>query len=196
MCGFRRDVPRVLPGYRAYVHASYSESLPLAIIEAMGAGLPVVSSDAGGVPELFQEPEHGRFWPIEDPQRGAEILIDLLESEPEVQRAGRAALEKFRSDYDAEVVAPRLVSFLRSAPRMQARPRDRREVRGSSEVKKVEGETEVSKPNNRRPGVLLDRDGTIINDRGYVGSVDRSSCSTGRPRPSQRSTRPTCRSPW
>jgi histidinol-phosphate phosphatase family protein len=30
----------------------------------------------------------------------------------------------------------------------------------------------VSNPNNRRPGVLLDRDGTIIDDRGYVGSVD------------------------
>ncbi len=30
----------------------------------------------------------------------------------------------------------------------------------------------MSKPNNRRPGVLLDRDGTIIDDRGYVGSVE------------------------
>jgi glycosyltransferase involved in cell wall biosynthesis len=106
-------VPRLLPGYRAYVHASYSESLPLAVIEAMGAGLPVVCSDAGGVPELFEDPEHGRFWPIDDPQRGAEILVDLLESEEELRRAGRSARAKFRSDYDAEVVAPRLVSFLR-----------------------------------------------------------------------------------
>jgi glycosyltransferase involved in cell wall biosynthesis len=113
LCGFRRDVPRLLPGYRAYVHASYSESLPLAVIEAMGAGLPVVCSDAGGVPELFEDPEHGRFWPIDDPQRGAEILVDLLESEEELRRAGRSARAKFRSDYDAEVVAPRLVSFLR-----------------------------------------------------------------------------------
>ena len=116
LCGFRRDVPRLLTGYRVYVHASYSESSSLAIMEAMGAGLPVVSSDAGALPELFDDPEHGRFWPIGDPQRGAEILIDFLASEVEVRRAGRAALDKFRSDYDAEVVAPRLVSFLRSAP--------------------------------------------------------------------------------
>ena len=113
LCGFRQDVPHLLPGYRLYVHASYSESSSLAIMEAMGAGLPVVSSDAGALPELFEDPEHGRFWPIDDPQRGAEILIDFLESEQELRRAGRAALEKFRSDYDAEVVAPRLVSFLR-----------------------------------------------------------------------------------
>jgi glycosyltransferase involved in cell wall biosynthesis len=117
LCGFRPDVTSVLPGYRLYVHASYSESSSLAIMEAMGAGLPVVSSDAGALPELFEEPEHGRFWPIDDPQRGAEILVDLLEDEQELERAGRAALEKFRGDYDAEVVAPRLVSFLRASPR-------------------------------------------------------------------------------
>jgi glycosyltransferase involved in cell wall biosynthesis len=123
LCGFRRDVPSLLPGYRLYVHASYSESSSLAIMEAMGVGLPVVSSDAGALPELFDEPEHGRFWPIDDPQRGAEILIDFLESEHELRRAGRAALQKFRSDYDAEVVAPRLVSFLRSGQDTGVRPR-------------------------------------------------------------------------
>lgn len=116
LCGFRRDVPALLPGYRAYVHASYSESSSLAIMEAMAAGLPVVSSDAGALAELFEDREQGRFWPIEDPERGAEILIDLLESEPELRRAGRAALRKFQSTYDADAVAPRLISFLRSAP--------------------------------------------------------------------------------
>jgi glycosyltransferase involved in cell wall biosynthesis len=121
--GFQRDVPRQLGAYRAYVHASYSESLPLAIIEAMGAGLPVVSSGAGGVPELFEDPEHGRFWPIDDPERGADILIDLLESEQELRRAGRAALERFRSDYDAEVVAPRLLSFLQCTRTSPVDPR-------------------------------------------------------------------------
>ena len=45
--GFRPDVRDFLPGYRAYVHASYSESLPLAIIEAMAAGLPIVAGDTG-----------------------------------------------------------------------------------------------------------------------------------------------------
>ena len=115
LCGFRRDVPSLLPGYRVYVHAWYSESSSLAIMEAMGAGPPVVSSDAGALPELFEDPEQGRFWPIDDPQRGAEILIELLGSEQELSRAGRAARERFRSDYDAEVVAPRLVAYLQAA---------------------------------------------------------------------------------
>jgi glycosyltransferase involved in cell wall biosynthesis len=116
LLGFRRDAQQELPRYRVLVHASYSDSLPLAIVEAMGAGLPVVSSDTGGIPELFRDPEHGRFWPLDDPERGAQILIDLLESDQELERAGTAAREKFRAEYDADVVAPRLVSFLRSGP--------------------------------------------------------------------------------
>ena len=45
--GFRADARSFLPRYRAYVHASYSESSSLAIIEAMAAGLPIfaVTSD-------------------------------------------------------------------------------------------------------------------------------------------------------
>jgi glycosyltransferase involved in cell wall biosynthesis len=132
MRGFQRGVPGRLPGYRLFVHASYSESLPLAIIEAMGAGLPVVSSDTGGVPELFDDPEQGRFWPIDDPERGADILIALLEDEEERRRAGRAAAARFRTDYDADVVAPRLLAFLQSGTSEPAdeptEPTDREEL--------------------------------------------------------------------
>jgi glycosyltransferase involved in cell wall biosynthesis len=110
--GFRREAPSLLAGYRLYVHASYSESSSLAIMEAMGAGLPVVSSDAGALPELFDDPGEGRFWPLDDPERGASILIDFLECEEELQRAGKAALARFRRDYDADTVAPRLEAFL------------------------------------------------------------------------------------
>ena len=49
--GFRPDVREYLPGYRMYVHTSYSEALPMAIIEAMAAGLPIVATSAGGIPE-------------------------------------------------------------------------------------------------------------------------------------------------
>jgi glycosyltransferase involved in cell wall biosynthesis len=116
LLGFRTDVPERLPGYEAYVHASYSESLPLAIIEAMAVGLPVVAVEAGGVGELFDDPEEGRFWPRDDPEEAARVLIGLMESPNELCRAGRAAREKFARDYDADVVAPRLLEFLGVGP--------------------------------------------------------------------------------
>jgi hypothetical protein len=42
-------------------------------------------------------------------------LMDLLDNEPERQRAARAARERFHRDYDADVVGPKLRSFLLAA---------------------------------------------------------------------------------
>lgn len=110
--GFRPDVRDFLPGYRAYIHASYSESLPLAIIEAMAAGLPIVTADVGGIRELCDDGVEARFWSLDDPAQAAATMIELLADEPVRLKAARAASERFRRDFDASVVGPRLQSFL------------------------------------------------------------------------------------
>ncbi|HEX6519507.1 MAG TPA: glycosyltransferase family 4 protein [Streptosporangiaceae bacterium] len=110
--GFQPDVRDFLPRYRAYVHASYSESSSLAIMEAMAAGLPIVAADTGPISELCDDGVEGRFWPLDDPSRAAAILLGLLDSEPTRQKAARAARDRFRRDYDADVVGPELRSFL------------------------------------------------------------------------------------
>ena len=110
--GFRPDVRDFLPGYRAYVHASYSESLPLAIIEAMAAGLPIVAGDTGGISELCDDGVEARFWPLDDPAQAAAALIGLLDVEPTRLKVATAASERFRRDFAADVIAPRLLSFL------------------------------------------------------------------------------------
>jgi glycosyltransferase involved in cell wall biosynthesis len=110
--GFRSDVRDFLPGYRVYVHASYSESLPLAIIEAMAAGLPIVAGDAGGISELCDEGVEARFWSLDDPAQAAATLLDLIDCEPARLKAAMAASERFRRDFDADVIGPRLRSFL------------------------------------------------------------------------------------
>jgi glycosyltransferase involved in cell wall biosynthesis len=110
--GFRRDVRDFLPRYRAYVHASYSESSSLAIIEAMAAGLPIVAGNIGPISELCDDGLEARFWPLDDPAQAAATLIDLLDCEPARVKAAGAASERFRRDFDADVIAPRLRSFL------------------------------------------------------------------------------------
>lgn len=110
--GFRPDVRDYLPGYRVYVHASYSESLPLAIIEAMAGGLPIVTADTGGIRELCDDGVEARFWPLDDPAQAADMLIGLLDNEPARLKTARAARERFRREHDAAVVGPELRSFL------------------------------------------------------------------------------------
>jgi glycosyltransferase involved in cell wall biosynthesis len=110
--GFRRDVRTHLPGYRAYVHASYSESSSFAIIEAMAAGLPIVAGNIGPISELFDDGIEGRYWPLDHPGQAAAVLIDLLESESGRLNAARSASERFRREFDADRVAPQLYQFL------------------------------------------------------------------------------------
>jgi glycosyltransferase involved in cell wall biosynthesis len=110
--GFRTDVRDFLPGYRAYVHASYSESSSLAIMEAMQAGLPIVAGDTGPISELCDDGAEARFWPLDNPRTAAAVLVGLFDSEPSRRAAARAARERFHRDFDAEVVGPRLYAFL------------------------------------------------------------------------------------
>jgi glycosyltransferase involved in cell wall biosynthesis len=110
--GYRRDVRDFLPGYRAYVHASYSESSSLAIMEAMAAGLPIVTGNTGPISELCDDGVEARFWPLDDPTLAAGLLIDLLDDEPARLEAACAAHERFLRDHNAAVVGPELMSFL------------------------------------------------------------------------------------
>lgn len=110
--GFRPDLRDFLPGYRVYVHSSYSESSSLAIMEAMDAGLPVIAADIGPMIELFEDAVEGRYWPLEDPHEASAILLDLLEDEPRRHKMEQAARERFERDFDSSVVGPRLRSFL------------------------------------------------------------------------------------
>jgi len=110
--GYRRDVRDFLPRYRAYAHAAYGEVSPLAVIEALAAGLPVLAPGIGPIAEICDDGVEGRFWPLDNPVKAAAILLELLGSEPARLKAATAAKERFHRDYDANVLGPRLTSFL------------------------------------------------------------------------------------
>jgi glycosyltransferase involved in cell wall biosynthesis len=111
-CGFHPDVREVLAGYKVYVHSSLSEAMPLAIVEAMAAGLPVVAGEVGGIAEMGEVGSELRFWPLDNPSKAAEILLELLCSDANRDCASRAAVDRFHRDYDARVIGRRLMNFL------------------------------------------------------------------------------------
>jgi glycosyltransferase involved in cell wall biosynthesis len=88
--GERDDVPELLGKADVFVLSSHSEGLPISILEAMAAGLPVVASNVGGVPEVVVDGHTGLLVPPGDPQSLAEAIERLLEDPALSRRLGEA----------------------------------------------------------------------------------------------------------
>lgn len=81
-------VAALLPKLRLVVNSSEREGLPLSLIEAMAAGVPVVATDAGGTREVVRDGETGLLVPAFDAGALGDAIVALL-SDP--ARAGRLA---------------------------------------------------------------------------------------------------------
>jgi glycosyltransferase involved in cell wall biosynthesis len=89
--GYRRDVHAILPGCDLLVHPSLDDAFPTVLLEAMAAGLPVVASDVGGIPEIVVENVTGRLVPPANPQRLTEEMVRLLGDRETTSRMSEAA---------------------------------------------------------------------------------------------------------
>ena len=99
---------RVLPRWDAFVLASRSEAFPLATLEAMAAGLPVIATAVGGVPEQIEHLVNGILVPPDDAQAIVSWVIRLREDETLRRRLGEAAARRVRSQFTIERQAQQL----------------------------------------------------------------------------------------
>lgn len=99
LVGTRSDVPDILQAADLFLLSSKSEGIPLTVIEAMAARLPVVSTDVGGVGEIVVAGETGLLTPAGDDAALAAAAIELLNDAPRRARLGeqgyRRAIDKF-----------------------------------------------------------------------------------------------------
>jgi glycosyltransferase involved in cell wall biosynthesis len=89
LLGARDDVPELLPAFDLFALSSRWEGEPIALLEAMAAGLPCVATAAGGVREVLAGGEVGVLVPVGDPAAMASA-IESLRTDPE--RRARLAL--------------------------------------------------------------------------------------------------------
>jgi glycosyltransferase involved in cell wall biosynthesis len=100
LAGERDAVPVLLAESDVFVLSSRSEGLPMSVLEAMAAGLPVVASRVGGVPELIGEDEAGFLVPPGEPAALAVALARLLDDVELRRRVGEAARRRAAERFD------------------------------------------------------------------------------------------------
>lgn len=94
---------------------SHSEGLPIALLEGMAAGLPVVACPVNGIPEAMQEPDNGLFVPPRDPAALARAIVRLAGDAPLRARIAIANRAKALAEFDQPIFARALGAIYRAA---------------------------------------------------------------------------------
>ena len=109
LTGHRDDVVRVLAAVDVLVHPSSADAFPTALLEAMAAGVPVVATAVGGIPEIVEDGETGTLLaPPPEPGAFAAALEALLADPERRARMGARGRERWEERFSAERWAQRL----------------------------------------------------------------------------------------
>ncbi|HEY7018487.1 MAG TPA: glycosyltransferase [Gaiellaceae bacterium] len=108
LLGIRRDVPALLDALDVAVLSSDYEGSPLSVMEYMAAGLPVVSTRVGGVPELVEDGREGLLVRPRDPAALADAITRLLRDPAEAERLGANGRERQRREFSLDAMVRRV----------------------------------------------------------------------------------------
>lgn len=107
------DVAGRLQQAQLFVLPSHWEGQPIAILEAMATGLPVVVTTVGANPDVVRDGEDGRIVPSHDPTALADALEELVRDAALRARMGASARERARTGFDRPVLARRMLQEYR-----------------------------------------------------------------------------------
>jgi glycosyltransferase involved in cell wall biosynthesis len=93
---------RFLRSFHFSALASVQESFPNAVVESMAAGVPVVATRVGGIPELVREGVDGLLVPAREPRQLAAAMLTLLREPGLADRLGRSARERIGETFTVE----------------------------------------------------------------------------------------------
>ncbi len=111
LLGVVDDVASLLRAADLFVHPSRSEGLPLAVLEALASGLPVVASRVGGIPEAVEDGRSGVLVPPGDPEALAGALRGLLAEPERAEALGRAGHERAVRAFSVEAMTQRYLDL-------------------------------------------------------------------------------------
>lgn len=101
-------IPDVVSACNVFTLPSFAEGVPKSVIEAMAAGLPVVTTTVGGIPNVVRDGEHGILVPPQNVEALGAALRTILENPDGARLLGqagrRAAFERFDADRNVQLL--------------------------------------------------------------------------------------------
>ena len=121
-CVIKSEVPRCLEQADIFLNTSNFDNTPVSVLEAMASGLCVVSTNAGGIPNLLKTEEEALLVPVNDDLAMAAAIRRLLTDERLTTRMQARALAKVEQ-FDWKVVLPQWQTLLKSVAAKIPSPR-------------------------------------------------------------------------
>ena len=108
-------------GHDIYVQSPIIDNMPTSVIEAYASGLPVVSTEAGGVPAILTDGVHGLLAPVDDHEALAARILDLLADPSRARTLAARAFDGCR-EYTWPAVRDQWLAVYRAAARRSDAP--------------------------------------------------------------------------
>lgn len=100
--GWRADMPRIYADLDVVALTSHNEGTPVSLIEGMAAGVPVVSTAVGGVPDIVADGVYGYLVPPDDAEGLARAIVSLIRDREKAQAMGQAGREATSERFGVE----------------------------------------------------------------------------------------------
>jgi glycosyltransferase involved in cell wall biosynthesis len=111
--GDRSDIPQILSEADIFILPSKWEGLPLSILEAMRAGLPVIATDVGGVAETVTDGVTGYLTARDDVSDMRERIQTVMGNVELMRRLGRAGRRRYEKDFRLETMVEKTLAIYR-----------------------------------------------------------------------------------
>jgi len=113
--GPRTDIANVLAAADVAVNSSHEEGTPIAVLEYMEAGLPIVATSVGGVPDMLRDGDEALLVPPGDPVALAGAVNRVLADAELARRLGSNGQRRRRSDFTLERTVEAVEALYRDA---------------------------------------------------------------------------------
>jgi glycosyltransferase involved in cell wall biosynthesis len=119
--GLRPDAPTLVSGLDVLAVPSLSEGTSLRVLEAMAAGVPIVASAVGGIPEQIRHEREGLLVPPGDPKMLGAGILRVLEDPAWARRLGEAGRQRVASCFSYEAMLRQVLATYETALRATSR---------------------------------------------------------------------------